>query len=78
MTKRDTRLQEQNEAIQAELLGVAVRLARRLRELDPAAALEAAQEVQDVRRGLAESTLLGAGVSARVLGLVEDALRSDS
>ncbi|MFI5180317.1 MAG: hypothetical protein ACHQPI_02880 [Thermoanaerobaculia bacterium] len=68
-------LLEQIEAGRAELLAVAVQIARRLRTVDPEAAEEVAQEVQTHRAGLAESSLLEATVTADVLGLVVDALR---
>ena len=67
-------LLEQVEASRAELLGVAVDLARRLRAVDPEAAERAAADLQAKRAGLAESTLLEAEVTVRVLELVVKAL----
>ena len=65
---------EQSEQSRAELLRVAVDLARRLSTADPELAERAAADIQAQRGGLAESTMLEATVTAEVLGLVVDAL----
>jgi hypothetical protein len=67
-------LLEQAEQGRAELLRVAVELARRLHAADPEEAERAASEIQGQRAGLGESPILEAGVTADVLGLVVDAL----
>jgi hypothetical protein len=65
----------QAEAARAELLAVAVDLARRLRCVSLEEAESAALAVHATRRGLGESSLYEAQVTEEVLALVEDALR---
>ena len=65
----------QAEAARAELLEVAVGLARRLRSVSLEEAEKAALEVNGKRASLGESPLYEAQVTVEVLSLVEDALR---
>ena len=65
----------QGEAARAELLEVAVGLARRLRSVSPEEAERVALEVNGKRTALGESALYEAQVTVEVLSLVEDALR---